>query len=518
MAADNLDPPALAASLSAAPRRRWAALASEPWSRMLCGRLVLVLVGLGIICRLAQYLAGISYWHDEAALVLNILDKSARELLGPLDYVQTAPPLFLLAAKSCANSMGVSEYTLRLVPQMSAILALALFALLAWRVLKPQAAVFATALFALSPQFIAHAAEVKQYSSDVLIATVLLALAAGSERPRSPTARLALLSLVSAAAMWLSEPALFVFGGISLAFLPQIVRRSITGAIKYIACNLPAVISFALLYWLSMRVQQVSGLYDFWAERGTFADFSRPYLLPIWLGKQVVNLCDYPYEPLGLLILALAVSGIRALWRTSAKLLLAICLAPIALTLLAGILHQYPFGGSRVTLFLAPGIFLLAAAGAAHLAQYANLNLRRWWWIAPAVLALSGAGQAAYHLIIPRNRSHIRPAVEYVRSHRLPGETLYVIGGNSLSSFLCYWRHPEPPVIDSNDLPTGPLPARFWVVFEFDPDQGLKKREPSLQRARAAANQDAPFIANGGAAFHFHRNDPPATAASSPSP
>ncbi|MGH7192608.1 MAG: hypothetical protein ACREJM_03635, partial [Candidatus Saccharimonadales bacterium] len=43
-----------------------------------------LLVGLGL--RLYHYLRCPSLWHDEAALVVNVLDKSFGELLGPLRF------------------------------------------------------------------------------------------------------------------------------------------------------------------------------------------------------------------------------------------------------------------------------------------------------------------------------------------------------------------------------------------------------------------------------------------------
>ena len=58
-------------------------------------RLMLVAVVLGIGLRLRQYLAQQPYWHDEAMLVLNIFDKDASGLLGPLDSAQAAPPGFM---------------------------------------------------------------------------------------------------------------------------------------------------------------------------------------------------------------------------------------------------------------------------------------------------------------------------------------------------------------------------------------------------------------------------------------
>src|SRR5262249_6781698 len=62
-------------------------LRAVPWTGCL------VAVGLGL--RLYHYLRDPSMWHDEAALVLNVLDKGFRSLWGPLFFAEAAPPLFL---------------------------------------------------------------------------------------------------------------------------------------------------------------------------------------------------------------------------------------------------------------------------------------------------------------------------------------------------------------------------------------------------------------------------------------
>ena len=52
------------------------------------------LVCLGLFFRCFHYLRNPSMWHDEAALVLNVLGKDFRALLGPLFFSEAAPPLF----------------------------------------------------------------------------------------------------------------------------------------------------------------------------------------------------------------------------------------------------------------------------------------------------------------------------------------------------------------------------------------------------------------------------------------
>src|SRR5205085_12273531 len=77
--------------------------------------LLLLVVLVGILCRVAQYMANPSLWHDEALVALNVMDRSAGQLLGPLDYAQAAPPLFLLAERGMWVITGNPDFALRLV-------------------------------------------------------------------------------------------------------------------------------------------------------------------------------------------------------------------------------------------------------------------------------------------------------------------------------------------------------------------------------------------------------------------
>jgi hypothetical protein len=485
------------------------------WLTRHAGRLIVLTVLFGMGCRLAQYAARISFWHDEASIVLNVEDKTARQLMGPLDQAQTAPPLFLLALRACYVTMGGSEYSLRLVPEALGLAALPLFAWLTWRRLSPLAALAAVVLLALSPTLISRCAEVKQYTGDILAAVTMTAMALLMRRPASPTMRLALFALVTAAVMWWSEPVIFVFGGISLAMLPSILRggRPTRRLLAYLAANLPALLSFAILYHLSMRVQQCPQLYDYWVDKGMLVDYSRWMYLPLWLLRRVVQLCDYAYEPWGPVVALLAIAGAVALRRRrewGGGNTLAILLAPVALTMLAGLLRQYPFGGARVTAFLTPGVVMLAAVGLEGL-----LRQRRWkqlrlaGGVAGLVLIMGGAAPALYHLAVPRNDSHIRPAVAYVRQHRLPGDLLCPGTYISWIDMLCYWRRPDPPVVELWDPAAARKAHRFWLIVEFAPDQGLRKRQALLDEASKIGRQRDAFIANGGAAFLFESPDAP---------
>src|SRR5207248_11360339 len=87
------------------------------WTRRLSWTSGVLALGLGL--RLYHFLRDPSLWHDEAALVLNVLDKGFLDLLGPLSFAEAAPPLFLWIEKAAALFLGDGAYALRLFPLLA---------------------------------------------------------------------------------------------------------------------------------------------------------------------------------------------------------------------------------------------------------------------------------------------------------------------------------------------------------------------------------------------------------------
>jgi hypothetical protein len=452
--------------------------------------LLICLVLLGAVFRSAQYASNRSYWHDEAFLVLNIFQKDAGALMGPLNAApespQAAPPLFLLAQRGIYRGLGGSEFAMRLIPLVLGIASLILFALLAWRWLGPPAAAFAVGLFACSDRLIWHAVEAKQYSGDVFFAVLLLWLAL--RRADAPAwRRLWTCSIVATGAMWMSHPVVFVFAGISLSLLPGFPQWRRLG--KWLMGNVPAVGSFIALYLLSIRMQESVTLNDYWAER--FLNWGLPLHWPYWLASQTLKLFDYPYTNWGWLLLLLCILACFRSRRPGRRELV-LLFSPILLVLAAAMAHRYPFGGHRLTVFLAPALFLGAGWGVDALLQWRAAHPK------PVAVALIlcgvaiafGLGVAAFHLVKPRTRDHLRPAIAFAHRHYQPGDGLVVL---NRAEFLCYWRPmPTPSIVVPQDAPMDPMAIpkswqRFWVIGDRTDHHDRQRWEAWLRQPKAAA-------------------------------
>ena len=75
-----------------------------------------LIVALGLGLRSYHYLRNPPVWHDEAALIHNVLHLDWADLLGPLYYSEACPPLFLAAEKAIVALLGDGTFALRLLP------------------------------------------------------------------------------------------------------------------------------------------------------------------------------------------------------------------------------------------------------------------------------------------------------------------------------------------------------------------------------------------------------------------
>src|SRR5262249_31108039 len=132
---------------------------------------------------------------------------------------QVAPLGFLWIELTMVRLLGFAEWSLRLFPLCCGILSLFVFRHLASRLLSGAAYVLAVACLAVSKVPIGLSTDAKPYASDLLIARVLLAIAVEWLRAPERTVWLWILAAVAPAALFVSLPAVFVAGAISLALV-----------------------------------------------------------------------------------------------------------------------------------------------------------------------------------------------------------------------------------------------------------------------------------------------------------
>ncbi|NET33294.1 MAG: hypothetical protein F6K19_14950 [Cyanothece sp. SIO1E1] len=396
---------------------------------LLIHKLPLAIIVIGSVARLNQYFYNRSLWSDEAALALNIVNRSYAELLEPLDYNQGAPIVFLLIQKFAVQLLGNNEYALRLIPLISGIIALFLICRLAKLWLLPKSIPLAMLLAVGLRQIIYFSTEVKQYSSDVAISLLSFFLAYQLVKSKLTLNQAVLLAAVGGVLVWCSHPAIFVLA--SVGFVSIVIgqyKHKHAHSIKLSILVLSAwLVSFAAFYLISLQtLGDNQDLVTSW-QNVKRAFPSSPFDL-LWV---LDGLGRFFYKPLGFkgpwdgVAIIAFLAGCISLYRRQ-KLKLLILLSPVLTTLGAAYLHKYPFEG-RLLLFLTPFFIILIAEGMSFVLE---ISPNRWakflsilLVIAIVLVPLEGVGRA---LTMPRWHDEIKPVMNYVKANQKPDDKLHV--------------------------------------------------------------------------------------------
>ncbi len=417
-------------------------------------------VAFGLALRSFHYLRCPSVWHDEAALIVNVLGLSFRDMLGPLLHAEAAPPLFLMLERAVVLVLGESEYALRLVPYLASCLALVVFADLARRTLDSWAALLAVGLFAASDRLLWHACEAKPYAIDVLIAVASAWWVVRSEA-WPLWKRYIPVAILAPVALWMSFPACFVLGGLLLAFTPLARKASWGNRAAFGLLVLVIGVAFGALALGPAAAQRNPDMEACWA--GHFPNWSRPWTVPVWAVAGTFEVARYCLLPFGQVMLVFAVVGAVPLTRTRSGLVVTLA-APLGLALVAALLLKYPYGGSRLEVFATPALCLLGAEGVRRAVLWAAPR-SRVLAVVVVLLALVPVGHTLVRTVKPWERAAHNEATAHVLRHRVEGDTILV---NHWEDEY-YFRHTANWRGWKGTFEPGDLTAkRIWIVLAMD--------------------------------------------------
>lgn len=305
---------------------------------------IIAIIVLGIIFRLIVYIKGISFWGDEAMLAMNIYERSYPQLFKGLDYLQVAPPMFLVLSKilgTVFNTDFLRDYALRLIPLVSGIAAIPLFYKFLCEFTKNKMVILLSLfLFSFNMTAILYCAQFKQYSTELLIAIILFTI---FYRILYKNDYKWYYSIIISLSPWFSLSSLFIIG--SYFFL--MIFKNYKSVLKI---YLPFCISFCLFYFLYLNDVlkcNYAGMYNWWEYGYGFVDLRHPLRIVIRFGElfsfdKIKAICCG-----GIMLIVASASIITA---KKDRLFLTL---PIVFLLLASALKLYPIE-ARLTLFLLP--------------------------------------------------------------------------------------------------------------------------------------------------------------------
>ena len=397
----------------------------------LVGSLVITMCLMGIFLRAYFYLINRSLWLDEARLALNLVNRSFLGLLKPLDSDQGAPIGFLLLQKAVISLLGISDYTLRLIPLLAGIASIPLMYSVSRQYGRGLALYISLGLFALSTRLIYYSSEMKQYSSDVLITLLLLLMVPKCLEDKANPHALVALGIAGSLAIWISHPTLFVLAGVFLTLgLAFVKRRDSYHLLWLIGIGGVCGTNLILSYIISLRYLAAnSGLLNYWS--GSFAPLP-PWSNFSWYYKAVVRMLSNPAGlPISAITVGLLILGIFSYSFRRWQLML-VLIAPFLLTLIASALGKYPFSG-RLLLFLIPLLLLVLAEGVERVRMILLKVNRPISLLVSAFLVvylLHNPIIVAYkNLQSPPMKEHIKPVMSHISKSHLNTDLIYIYYG-----------------------------------------------------------------------------------------
>jgi Dolichyl-phosphate-mannose-protein mannosyltransferase len=384
------------------------------------------LIGLGALLRVRQYLYNRSLWRDEAALVYNVLHRGYLGFSRPLSFEQGTPPGFFVVEKAMSQVLGSSELALRFFPLVCSVAALVIGLVLVRRHLAAPAGLVALSLCATSPSLIYFGSEVKQYSTDVLMALLVILAASSVWRNAYSRRSCVVLALVGAVAIPFSHAATFVLlgAGLTLAW-PVLRRRDRSELVRLASVGAVWVTTWGITYALFDRhLDSDAFLRSFWSEAFLPIPPTTHHGVHQWTTALSTLFSMLVGNPALLALFAiLAVVGIAALRRRPG--VLAIVLLPWIAVVIASSFQLYP-ATERLALFLIPLLAVLVGAGAAAVAAWLGGRSQVLGTGFLVIVVVLGGAVGLRRFVDPQPIEELRPLLQDMSAHARPGDYVFV--------------------------------------------------------------------------------------------
>ena len=426
-------------------------------------------------------------WTAEAWVANSVTAGSWSEMFYYPSWLQTTPPLFLVLDRFAVGLLGVSNWSLRLVPFLFGLGSVVLVAVLSRRVFSLPLALLCTSLVALSPPEVEYSKELKQYSGDAA-ATALVLLVLWDYLARPDRRRYGRMLLVFGLGLWLSHTVIMFLPLAACVLLfaappvaetarkgilrAQILRAAgltllagVLGSAEYVLFVRPNLTPLLLNYWKEgfPHFLSVREVFHFYAQN--FAGLALYFFIGSETKTSLMGALassSGAVQAVALVLSTAALGGLAVRFRHSSRhrRVALLCGLPVLTLAALNLVHQYPVGTRRVMLFLLPCVALgvtlvLESVWVAMLAPVFDSKTR---FVAAAlgvvsVAAVLGASAKADRWRpYPEEDEDCEAALRYLRSAVQPGDLVYIHASLEESAKLYVrllnWKNP--PIVYGN--------------------------------------------------------------------
>ncbi|MBI9077228.1 MAG: glycosyltransferase family 39 protein [Desulfatibacillum sp.] len=385
-----------------------------------------IIVG-GAILAVYQFFLNRSLWLDEASLALNIINRDFAGLARALDYNQVAPIGFLFVEKLLVMAFGENELALRLFPLVCFLASIPFFYLFSEKLVENHViALMATAIFSIAWSILRYSSEVKQYSTDVLFAIVivyyLLHLKVLNNRS------LVIFAVFGGIALWFSNTAIIMLfiSGVYLMYFELLRKKSF----KILSILMLWAASFSIYYFFFIHNHPTRAfMATYWGNSFLpLNPFATKFYIFLFSSTKDIYAYLLGFGPFWFIPATISLSAIGFLLYQKKYIVIYFCLAPMFITLFLSAFHLYPFS-RRLLLFILPQIIIIYSIGLYNLFQLIKSKLP----ILPVVLLILPVIIMFYPLYLQftRDFDEVKDSLEYMEKNIQKDESIYIYYGSN---------------------------------------------------------------------------------------
>jgi len=431
--------------------------------------LLIIILAASIYIRFKN-LAERSLWLDEAWVANAITESNLKELITSSFH---APLFFVLTIHLIVSFLPNNELFLRLLPCLFGIGTLIIFYSIIRKHTGKLAALISLLLLSFSYNFVHYSQELKQFSGAMFFTILLVYLCERVIAHNKMGDWIALL-LMSIIGIGFDHSTVFIIATVFIVLLISFHQKQYW--IKTFGFGSAVFAFFAVFFLFHLRHQIARSLVSaqqywtsYYPNLNSFSAFIK------WLSHSTIKIFDFfsfPYFPVSLIII---IAGLFLFHKRSQRRFVIYILLPIILVLAASFFKRYPYGGSRMMIFVAPLLYISFAKG---LDFIINKLERSKLYIPILVLVVFIAVPPVSSFIEiaknPLRLEEVRPLLDELQGHIELGDQIYVYYG-AKEAFKYYYSTRYHRLIDKNNIIWGEKHRDDVNKYGIDLEEILKK-------------------------------------------
>lgn len=408
--------------------------------------LLIVIIAAAIYIRFKN-LGGRSLWLDEA-WVANAISQAA--IKGVIENSLTAPLFFVLTIHWIITIFANNEFFLRLLPCLFGLGTIIVFYLVIRDQITKISTLLVVAMFSFSPNFVRYSQELKQYSGAMFF-TILLIYFCEEVIAKNKMIDWIILFLLSLLGIGFDHSIIFVIIPVCIVLLVNFTLQNH----KLIALIYGLTIFIFYVFFFFFRInhqisENLSSIQSYWLSfypnTKSLAAFFH------WLYNSSWHLVVFLGLPYFFLSLIIMVIGLSLFYKHSQKRFIIYILLPIILVLGAAFFHRYPFGGTRLMLFIAPLLYMSFGKGLDFIIVKLKNNKLYFALILLAVfIGISPVSNFFNMVNHPLRLEEIKPILEVMQPRVKSTDKIYVYYG-AAEAFKYYYHSRYSRMINKKNI------------------------------------------------------------------